>query len=156
MSISAGGGCRNLIAALEGRTLYRWLNNKVPGVAVPIVLTDGPVDDQPGIYYNLSPGDNILISQIFFGINTTDNSCHFEIGWASGAAGTGIFHPLDLKRFVLTADKGDGTRTFTVAFDPPIEVLKYTNGVRSITFRVTPDNATCQISVGWRGWKACA
>lgn len=153
MGISASGGGRTLSAALEGRVLSRWLNNKVPGAAIPTILIDGPAGDQPGIYYNLLPEDNILISQIFFGINTMADSCYFEIGWTNGTAGTGTFYPLDLRRFVLTAAIGDGTQTFVVDFEPPIQVLKYSDGVRSVTFRVTPNDATCQISAGWRGWR---
>jgi hypothetical protein len=152
MAISAGSEARGLTASLEGQTLSRWITAKIPGVVVPVVLTDGAAGDQPGIYYDLVEGNEVLISQIFFGVTTVADLCDFEIGYTDAAGGAGTFQPLDLARRVATVAVGDGLKTFGVTFNPPLRILKYSDGVRSVTFRVTCGAVGTEILAGWRGW----
>jgi hypothetical protein len=152
MPIQPGGrGGGGVAAAFRGDGLNYWINNKIPG-AVQIVLTDGPAGAFPGVYYNLERGDAVLISQTIYGVNTLSDSCEFELGYTTQAAGAGTFYPIWAKYISSTGGTFFGVRTYLDILDPPL-VLRYLDGVRSITFRVNANDAACEITAGWRGWK---
>lgn len=121
-----------------------------PGAA-QTVLTNGPAGDQPGVYYNVAAGRQVLIREMCFGVITASDNCFFELGYTDGPNGTGTFRPITPRFYVMTAAAQDGRQTYEKLTNPP-PCLKYSNGVRSITYRVDANDANCQISAAWHGW----
>lgn len=121
-----------------------------PGAA-QVVLTNGPAGGQPGIYYNLSPGERILIRQCCFGVNTVNDNCYFEFGYTDGPNGTGTFYPTTPRFYVATGAAPEGRITYDKTMSPP-PCFKYADGARSYTARVDANDANCQITVAWHGW----
>lgn len=116
-----------------------------------MVLTDGPgAGGQPGIYYNLREGERIILTQMCFGVNTLNDSCLFELGFTDAVNGGGTFTPVTLQFEVVTGAAREGRATFTYFL--PFVVLRHSAGVRSITYRVDANDASCDITVAWSGW----
>ena len=116
-------------------------------------MTDGPSGDQPGIYYNLASGEQVFITQVCYGLTTASDSCTFELGTTDAANGGGTFTPRMLERHLATGATVSGREDFDLTITPPLGPLKYSNGVRSITFRVNANDSGAAINAGWHGWK---
>jgi hypothetical protein len=138
--------------AASGRRIDQWINDLIVGVAAPTTLANGPVGDQPGVYYNLEPNTRVFITQFVFGVQTVNDNCYFELGWVDGANALGTFTPISSFRYVFTGGAIAGYTSQGEDFVPPIGPLNYGDGVRSITVRVSPNDITCQIMAAWRGW----
>lgn len=121
-----------------------------PGAA-QTVLTNGPAGDQPGIYYNLAEGQQVLVRESCFGVISVSDNCFFELGYTDAANGGGTFRPITPRLYIRTGAAPAGRSTYDKPFNPP-PCLKYSDGVRSITFRVDANDATCEISAAWHGW----
>lgn len=121
-----------------------------PG-ASQVVLTNGPQADQPGIVYNLSPGQQIVISMFCFGVNTVNDDCDFEFGCTDTRNGEGAFTPCTPRFHVATGAAREGRATYDRVPATPI-VLKYSNGVRCVTMRVDANDAGCEITAAYNGW----
>jgi hypothetical protein len=136
-----------------GQGIARWVNNYIAGAVGPQLVVAPPISvGEPGIYYNLQPDTRVFISQMFFGVLTINDDCHFEVGWCDGVNGTGTFTPLIPRRYILTGAAIAGFSDRSDDFLPSIGLLNYSDGVRSITVRIDPNDVTCAIVVGWRGW----
>jgi hypothetical protein len=136
-------------SALEGGTICRWVNEKVPGNA-QVVLTDGPAGNQPGIYYNLTEGQSVLIAMFCMELVTLSDNVKYELGFTDAAAGAGTFTPITPARYLRTgaaATSFDGYTTMVV----PAAPVTYASGARSITFRVTCNDAGATITPAWHG-----
>lgn len=116
------------------------------------VLTDGPVGDQPGIYYNLPQNTQVFITQFCYGLVTASDSCTYELGWCDAANGAGTFTPLTVERHIATGATAQGRLDQDFTIEPPLGPLRHSNGVRSITFRVNANDAGATINVAWHGW----
>lgn len=133
-------------------TVRRWVNSKVPGAVADTVLTDGPgAGGQPGIYYNLTPGKRVLPSRFMFAVETLSDSCVFELGYTDAANGAGTFTPLTPKLIIATGSAVAGFTAHYVTLDPFIPIT-YSVGARSITVRVSANDAACAVTCGWMGW----
>lgn len=121
-----------------------------PGAA-QVVLVNGPVGDQPGIYYNLPEGRQIVITMFCFGVNTLNDDCDFEFGYTDAINGAGTFAPVTPRFHVATGAAREGRATFDRSPTTPI-VLKYSGGIRSVTARVDANDAGCQVTAAWNGW----
>lgn len=137
------------LAALESRLVCRWINDKVPGTD-PVVLTDAAAGDQPGIYYNLLPGDIVLASQICMELTTISDSVEFELGYTDQINGGGTFRPITPQRAYATGNIIQGFDGITFELTPPLSVT-YASGARSITFRVDCNDADATITPAWHG-----
>ena len=122
-----------------------------PGAA-QTVLTNGPAaGGQPGIYYNVPAGTRVLMRMFCFGIITVSDDCYFELGYTTGANGTGTFVPITKQFYIRTGAAPEGRASFDRILTPP-PCIKYSSGARSITVRVDANDANAQINVGWNGW----
>ena len=117
------------------------------------MLTDGPAGDQPGIYYNLQPGEQVFISQLCYGLVTASDSCTYELGTTDAANGGGSFTARTLERHIATGASARGRQDEDITMDPPLGPLRYSAGIRSITFRVNANDAGATINVAWHGWR---
>lgn len=140
-----------LFAARQLQTVEYWVNNFIPG-AVQRVLNNGPAaGGQPGIYYTLNRGERVIVVGMHYGVLTVNDNCIFELGWTDTPNAAGVFMPATSARYVFTGGAIAGRATFV--HDRAIPVcLRYVDGVRSITFRVTANDATCAIVCAWSGW----
>ena len=130
--------------ALEDRSLYGWVNDKVPGVGV-VILTDA------GLVWNIAEHRIVAITSICFGVNTKSDFCHFEVGVCSGLDGGGVFTPLAPHFEASTGAASDGQNTFCVHFSPPL-IARYSKGSRSVTIRTEANDAACEVTAGWQGF----
>lgn len=138
-------------AAIDGRQFCRWVNDAVPGAA-QTVLTNAPIGDQPGIYYNLSAGEVLYVAQICFGVVSVSDDCAFEFGYTDQPNGEGTFHPRTPEFFVRTGAAPQGRSTFERRFLPR-QRFRYADGVRSLTFRVDANDAACVVTCAYHGWR---
>lgn len=128
----------------QGNGVCKYLNDNTPGVA-QIVLTAA------GLVYNLAAGTAIFITQYCYAVESVNDNCIFEFGWCDAADGGGTFTPIGPQKRVYTGAAWQG-RT---AFDQdvlPAGRFAYSDGVRSITFRVDANDASAVITVGYHGW----
>ena len=141
-----------LCAALDDLAICRWVNDKKPGDA-QVVLTDGPEGDQPGIYYNLQPGEIVLVKSICLEVLTASDTVEFELGSTDQANGAGTYHPLIPP---LYSSSGVGVVGFAGSqrfMAPPHGVVKYADGARSITIRVDANDNNAKITCSWYGYR---
>ena len=133
-----------LQAARRGDNLLKWVNDKVPG-DTQLVLTDTT------LYYNIPSGKRVLITHVSYGLNSVSDNCHFEIGSCSAVAGGGTFTGLTFHMEAATGDRKADKAIQRSDFDPPI-CVNYSSGARSITMRVTANDAAAVLTCGWHGW----
>jgi len=124
--------------------LRRWVNDVAPGGGVSVLT-------QPGVVYNLAPGQKVRVIDVHFGVLTVSDNCHFELGWTTGANGAGTFTPLTAHRHVYTGATVTGRTDHHDELQPPQHAC-YSDGARSVTFRVNPNDAGCTITCEWGGW----
>lgn len=116
------------------------------------VLQDGPAGDQPGIYYNLASGTQVMITQFCYGLTTASDWCTFELGYTDAANGAGNFTPITLERHIATGTSPQGRLDQDFTIEPPLGPLRYSAGIRSITIRVEANDAGATINTAWHGW----
>ena len=138
------------VAALDNKVICYWVNNKVPGAA-QVVLTDGPAGNQPGIYYNLNPGETVMVTQICVELTTLNDDVEYELGYTDAADGAGTFQPITPKRAYATAAARAGFEGIVFEITPPAPV-RYADGARSITFRIDCNDAGATITPGWHAY----
>lgn len=134
-------------AARDERGACGWVNELTPGGAL-IVVTRAMA---PLLVYNLPLNACVFISQYCYAVETLSDSCTFEIGWTDAINGAGTFHPLGPHKHVYTGAANTGRTSFDQEIIPA-EPVRYSQGARSITFRVEPNDQNCQITMGWHGW----
>jgi hypothetical protein len=130
-----------LLAASEGRTICGWANSITPGSTITVLATTGLVT-------TLQRGQKAFISQYCYAVESVSDDCIFEFGWLDP---NGHFHALGPQKRVYTGATVTGCVAFDQDVNPPM-VLSYAAGVRSITFRVDANDASCAITVGYHGW----
>jgi len=117
-----------------------------------VVLSDGPVGDQPGIYYNLVEGEIVFITQYRVNLTTLSDSATWELGYTDAANGAGTFRPLTCEYHLATGAANSGIVPAYFVIDPPLRVT-YAMGARSITFRVTTNDAGATVTAAYHGWR---
>jgi hypothetical protein len=134
--------------------VYGWVNDRencnfgVPGG----ILTDA------SLVYDLLPSSRVFITQFYYEIQSvsaqTTPWLEIELGFTSGAGGTGVFTPLTGKYQlqVMASWVNEMFAPDYKKFVPPIVVDYDTDGARSITVRVNTDAAGTEIMVEWHGW----
>lgn len=120
-----------------------WVNEKNT-LNATVVLTDAE------LVYNLRYGERVLVDQIHYGLNTVEDTAAIELGFTSLADGAGGFTPLTARRHIATggaiAGFSDQHEWFVVPFN-----VEYSAGARSITFRVTTNDAGATVTLEWAG-----
>ena len=116
-----------------------------------MVLSDAPAGDQPGIYYNLRAGDVVFITQYRVSLTTLSDDVTWELGYTDAANGGGTFRPVTCEYHVATGAANSGIVPAYFVIDPPIRIT-YAQGARSITFRVTTNDAGATITAAYHGW----
>jgi len=133
------------MAARQGRTVCGWANEVTPGLN-PVVLTTA------GLVYNIPADRLVMIVQYCYAVETTSDDCQFEFGWTDAANGAGTFHPVGPHKHVFTGAANTGRTAFDQPIGPPPACIRYSEGARSLTFRVDANDANCEITVGYHGW----
>ena len=141
-------------AVFSGRanSICRWANANIPGDAQVVMTTAPAAGGQPGIFCNLVCGDTIWVTQICVGVLTASDTCLFEVGWTDAIDATGTFSPITPARNFVTGAAQDGPQDRMDTLSPALGPLRYSDGVRSITFRVDANDANCQINAAWHGF----
>ena len=131
-------------ASREGRGICGWANEVTPGAALK-VLTDAT------LVYNIPAGKRVMVSQYCYAVETNSDNCQFEFGWTTAVDGGGVFHPLGPHKHVYTGAANQGRTAYDQDINPAARIA-YSQGARSLTFRVNANDASCEITVGWHGW----
>jgi len=135
-----------LRAALDGRDLHKWVDDKNVNSTDTTVLTDAT------LYYNLVEGEQVVITGVAWGIITASDDGHFTIGSTTAVAGGGDYTAL-CHHMEATTGTAKSTRSiYEEYFDVPI-IVKYSSGARSITMRAHVNDTDCNVTVGWHGFR---
>lgn len=137
-------GDEALRAGRRGRAIRRWLEE--------VNVTDSYiVSTAADIYYDLPAGKQVVIARAFFGCHTSGEeitcypvSCSEKAG--GGNATQVARHNHD---FVGAGKSGRGSEMND--HNPPI-VVKYSDGVRSVSMAVKATDAATVVCFGWSGW----
>ena len=140
-------------ASQEGRGICRWVNNK-SGVATLTVLTDGPVagpPSEPGIYYNIPSGKQVRITKACFQLITASDDCNFRLVAMDAVNGGG--NKLAYITPIFTIKNGAAFTGFQgTSYDFYLSpIVKYSDGVRSISVEVEANDASATIHAVWQG-----
>ncbi|NIQ87686.1 MAG: hypothetical protein GWN58_52755 [Anaerolineae bacterium] len=114
-------------------------------------MSDGPAGDQPGIYYNLSSGDAVYITQYRGSLTTNSDTLAYELGYTDAANGGGTFTPVTCEYHIGTGAANSGIIPQYFVLDPPLRIT-YSMGARSITFRATTNDAAATCTFAYHGW----
>lgn len=136
-----GGG---LEAARRKQQCDGWINRK-SGVNAPTVLTDAT------LVYNLRADERVIITGIWYGIDTAASDAELELGWTTQASGAGAFTAITPILTHFTLQSLEQHLVKHEVFGTP-KVLSYADGARSVTFRVLASGALVEVTVGYEGW----
>jgi hypothetical protein len=120
------------------------VNNKT-GIGTDTILTDAT------LVYDVRLGERVMITQINYGLSTISDSMHCELGFTDQAGGAGSFTALTSYRHIVTGAAIAGFTDNKEAFTPPRRA-SYSEGARSVTFRVTANDVAAAITLEWSGW----
>lgn len=133
-----------LDAALEKRDVRRNYNSVVPGAGYQ-VLTNA------NIVYNIPEGCLVVMLIQFCSLLTLSDSCIFQLGWCDAIDGGGTFYPVGHQMNLISGAAQSVLVTERCHIVPPI-VVRYSDGARSVTRAVTPNDAGCTVSLGYAGF----
>lgn len=132
-------------AAMDNRSLHKWVNDKTPGTTEALVLTDST------LVYNVSAGERVMITGFDYTLDTASDNCGFELGYTDEADGAGTFTALTGHHHLTTGTNKSYRGEEHDSPVPPL-VADGFNGARSITFRVEANDTNATISCGWDGF----
>lgn len=133
-------------AARHNRAMHRHFSGQ-PGDA-QVVLTD------PGIVYNLLPGQRVMISSMRCCVSTTNDTCDFDMVSCTEADGGGTPTSLCTPLYIRTPTPAAGDGTQQCGYAPEI-CVKHADGARSISVQTDAGDANVGIIVSWSGyWEA--
>ena len=94
----------------------------------------------------------VWITQLCYGLTTVSDSCTYELGYTDQINGAGTFTPVTVERHIATGATARGRQDEDLSIIPPLGPLRYSDGIRSITFRVNANDAAASINVAWHGF----
>ena len=133
-----------LYAAQREFGIHKWVNDKTASGSEE-VLTDA------GLYYNLSEGETVMITETLVDLHTLNDECTFEIVSCTAVAGGGTPTALFVEQHVATAAAKTPHAAHSLKFCPPIRVA-YADGARSITFRINANDSSASVNCAWTGF----
>ncbi len=133
-----------LDAALENRDVHKNLDNITPGAGYA-VLTNA------NIVYNIPEGLLLVVAVRFCSLLSLSDSCLFQIGWCDAINGGGTFYNEGHYMNLISGAAQSVLVTERCHIVPP-HVFRYSEGMRSVTIAVTPNDGTCAISCGFSGF----
>lgn len=133
-----------LDASLEGRDRRKHYVNQAPGAGYA-VLNDA------ALVLNIPEGQLFVVTLHTVAIHTLSDDCLFQMGWCTAINGGGVFTAHGHEDILKSGAAQSVLVTERHVYIPPM-VFRYSHGVRSITFAVTPNDATCAISCGFAGF----
>lgn len=133
-----------LDAALEGRDRRRHYQNQAPGAGYQ-VMTDA------ALVLNIPESQLFVATVDTVSLHSLNDDCVFQMGWCEAENGGGVFHPLGHGDVLISGAAQSVLVTQRHTYIPPL-VYRYSQGVRSITFAVTPSGAGTTISCGFAGF----
>ena len=95
----------------------------------------------------------MYISQMCYGLTSASDSCTFELVSTDAANGGGTATARTVERHLATGATAQGRLDQDFTMDPPLGPLRYSDGIRSITFRVNANDSGATVNVAWHGWK---
>lgn len=137
----ANGGIE---AARQGCQVIGWVNDE-DGIGTDTIMTAA------SLVYNVRRGERVMISCMTYGLITINDSIHVELGFTDQANGAGSFTPISGHRHVLSGAAIAGFTTQRENFTCP-RPARYSEGARSITFRVTANDINAEVTLEWVGW----
>lgn len=136
---------------ITGEIVRRWVND-LTGINDKEFsiggLTNGPINGQPGIYYNILFEQTVYLSQICCQITSPNGGARFELGYTDQQDGGGKFTPVTPIYRIKTGEIFGLPMIQT--FSPPITILG--GQAQSTTARVKTDAIGDKIMVAWTGW----
>lgn len=130
--------------ARQGSAVIGWVNEKT-GIGTNTILTDAT------LVYNLRLNERVCIVLMLYGLASGSDDAHVEIGYTDQADGAGSFTPLSSYRHFATGQSLDGFLEQPEVFGMP-RACAYSQGARSVTFRVTANDTDAEITLEWSGW----
>lgn len=133
-------------AAKEGKSLHKMVNDKVVGTTDTTVLTDTT------LYYDLVEGEIVFITGFGMALNTNSDTLTLELVSTTQAAGAGSATALSHHFHMATGAAATGAATTHYDIIPPL-IVKYSDGARSVTARVTVNDNSAAVTIGWHGFR---
>lgn len=133
-----------LDASLEGRDRHKHYVNQAPGAGL-IVLTDA------ALVLNIPEGQLFVATNHTVALHTLSDDCLFQMGWCNAVDGGGAFTAYGHEDILKSGAAQSVLVTERHTYIPPL-IFRYSHGVRSITFAVTPSGAATAISCGFAGF----
>lgn len=139
--------------ALKGNGICRWVYEFSPGSGT-LVGTHGPVNGQPGLYYQMEPDDIIMISHVCMELTSDEDSVMYQMGYTARGTAAGTFTPLTPWHHLESGSNKfaawSGADEF---YNPPIRVLYNAGTAESITIRMEANDASTTVVAAWQGFK---
>ena len=129
----------------ECRGRSGWVNEKVIVGGTTTVLTD------TSLVIAIPEGYRAMVYRMRYGVLTLNDKASFELGYTDKADGSGTFTPLTCKKPVYSGNVKNPFETEVDLYVIPI-MMRYSDGARAVTFRVTPDADDTTITCGVRIW----
>jgi hypothetical protein len=119
--------------------------NDLSGIGANTIITNA------NVVYNLRVGERVMVASMAYGLTTVSDSIAVELGFTDAANGAGSFTPITGHREVVSGAAIAGFVSQRECFHMP-RAVSYSEGARSITFRITANDAQAQVSIEWAGW----
>lgn len=133
-----------LEAARDGRSIRRYLS----GVTVTNAFV---VSTNAAIYYDIPEGKQVVVSRVFMGCETVEETAGGYIVGCAEIAGGGAATQMHNQIHDHVGTKKEGSGHITKNSNPPM-VLKYSDGHRSVSLAVKATDAATVVTYGWNGW----
>ena len=134
-----------LKASREGREVSKWVNDHKPGDGLNVI-------SMTGSFHNLGPGEQYVLLQTAFAVNSINDSAHFEIGYTSEGFCSGTFTPAHHHQELTTGAAKEYSAMKDENLRPP-KVMQYLgDGAKCICMRANCSDADVEVTVGFSGW----
>ena len=133
-----------LDASLEGRDRRRHYFNQAPGAGYQVMA-------DAALVLNIPEGQLFVVANHTVAIHSLNDDCVYQFGWCEAENGGGIFHAHGHGDVLISGAAQSVLVTERHIYLPPL-VFRYSQGMRSITFAVTPNGAGTTISCGFAGF----
>lgn len=140
-------GLSPLDAARKGKQVIRFISaTKLPDI------TDF-VSTNADIYFDLTTTrSQVFISKLSYGLHTTSDNFHMELGYCATAGGVGTFTALTPELGFHVGNSQIGAGQDHLQFNPPISVRYTGDGAKSVTLRFNANDTSAQVNAAWYGF----